>query len=87
MRNKKGSALVPEEMGHLNLGGEEEAREVGEKSGVFSQKLRIKEQTILLHVNERSKTLESEGFPLAFSNLAVLRKCIFAGEMGSKVRL
>ena len=54
---------------------------------MLSQKLRIKEQTFVSNVNERSKTLESESFPLAFSNLALLRKCILAGEMGSKGRL
>lgn len=54
---------------------------------MLSQKLRIEEQTFVSNVNERSKTLESESFPLAFSNLALLRKCILAGEMGSKGRL
>ena len=54
---------------------------------MLSQKLRIKEQTFVYKVNERSKTFESESFTLAVSNLALLRKCILAGEMGSKGRL
>lgn len=54
---------------------------------MLSQKLTIKEQTFVSNVNDRSKTLESESFPLAFSNLALLRKCVLAGETGSKVRL
>lgn len=39
------------------------------------------------NVNERSKTLENESFPLAFSKLALLRKCVLGGEMRSKLRL
>ena len=47
----------------------------------------MKEQTFVSNVNERSKALENESFPLAFSKLALLRKCVLGGELRSKLRL
>lgn len=73
-KDQKASGAFPGGGGHLNLGGKRRSQKSGEKSGVLSQKLRMKEQTFVSNVNERSKTLENESFPLAFSKLALLRK-------------